>query len=245
MLCSFMYALLMFTWTALTTFIAHLKNFFLYTLSLPLPAVSAGMAHIYTIICLKSVVVRKLQVAILSRSPREMSQTDRIVWKHILSRVHVSVRPRICFIREKTPNLSLIQSRPHVTVVYFNGSPTGHCLASVESGVPNPDGLIGRTDTATVLGEGGVFASVHVRACMRDVFAICDNDILPRLIMIIIKIIILYFIQIRHTDDFSWTGNFTHLIAYTAFASRAQLESQSLGFNSFHLSDGLLTSVVH
>ena len=40
------------------------------------------------------------------------------------------------------------------------------------------------------------------RACMRDVFAIYDNDMLPRLIMIIIKIIILYFIQIRHTDDF-------------------------------------------
>ena len=36
-------------------------------------------AFIYTIICLKSVVVRKLQVAILARSPREMSQTDRIV----------------------------------------------------------------------------------------------------------------------------------------------------------------------
>ena len=34
---------------------------------------------IYTIICLKYVVVRKLQVAILARSPREMSQTDRIV----------------------------------------------------------------------------------------------------------------------------------------------------------------------
>ena len=47
----------------------------------------------------------------------------------------------------------------------------------------------------------GVFASV--RACVRDVFAIYDNDILPRLVMIIIKIIILYFIQIRHTDDFS------------------------------------------
>ena len=40
-------------------------------------------------------------------------------------------------------------------------------------------------------------------ACVHDVFAIYDNDILPRLIMIIIKIIILYFIQIRHTDDFS------------------------------------------
>ena len=40
---------------------------------------------------------------------------------------------------------------------------------------------------------------------MRDVFAIYDNNILPRLIMII-KIIILYFIQIRHTDDFPSTG---------------------------------------
>ena len=105
---------------------------------------------IYTIICLKSVGVRKLQVAILARSPREMSQTDRIVWKHILSRVHVSVQPRICFIRGKNPNLSLIQSRPHV--VYFNGSPTGHCLASVESG----------TDTATV---GGVRVRECERAC--------------------------------------------------------------------------------
>ena len=45
-----------------------------------------------------------------------------------------------------------------------------------------------------------VCACVH--ACVRDVFAIFDSDILPRLIMIIIKIIILYFIQIRHTDDF-------------------------------------------
>ena len=50
--------------------------------------------------------------------------------------------------------------------------------------------------TATV---GGV----RVCACVRDVFAIYGNDILPRLIMIIIKIIILYFIQIRHIDDFS------------------------------------------
>ena len=112
---------------------------------------------------------------------------------------------------KKNPNISLIQSRPHV--VYFNGSPTGHCLASVESGAPNHDGLIGRTDTANSDGLGGggvcVFASVSVcaraymRACVRDVFAIYDNDILPRLIMIIIKISILYFIKIRHTDDFS------------------------------------------
>ena len=140
-----------------------------------------------------------------------MSHTDRIICKHILSRVRVSVRPRICFIREKNPNLSLIQSRLHV--VYFNGSPTGHCLVSVESGAPNHDGLIGRTDTANSDGRVGVgvclFASVSlcaracVHACRRDVFAIYDNDSIHRLIMIIIKIIILYFIQIRHTDDFS------------------------------------------
>ena len=55
-------------------------------------------------------------------------------------------------------------------------------------------------------------AFVHARACacasacLRDVFAIYDNNISPRLIMIIIKIIILYFIQIRHTDDFPSTG---------------------------------------
>ena len=48
-----------------------------------------------------------------------------------------------------------------------------------------------------------MYARACVQACVRDVFAIYDNDILPRLIMIIIKIIIiLYFIQIRHTDDF-------------------------------------------
>ena len=42
--------------------------------------------------------------------------------------------------------------------------------------------------------------------CVRDVFAIYDNNILPRLIMIIIKIIFLYFMEIVHTDDFHSTG---------------------------------------
>ena len=47
-----------------------------------------------------------------------------------------------------------------------------------------------------------------LRACVGDVFAIYDNNILPRLIMIIIKIIFLYkyIIEIAHTDDFSSTG---------------------------------------
>ena len=47
---------------------------------------------------------------------------------------------------------------------------------------------------------------VHAHACVSDVFAIHDNNISPRQIMIIIRIIILYFIHIRHTDDFSSTG---------------------------------------
>ena len=34
---------------------------------------------------------------------------------------------------------------------------------------------------------------ISVHACVRDVFEIYDDNILPRLIMIIIKIIILYF----------------------------------------------------
>ena len=61
---------------------------------------------IYTIICLKSVDVRRLQVAILARSPREMSQTDRILPRYFLSRVRVSVRPRIFLYAKKLPNHS-------------------------------------------------------------------------------------------------------------------------------------------
>ena len=57
---------------------------------------------IYNIICLKSVGVRKRQVAILSRSPREISLTDRILPRYILSRVRVSVRP-IIFLYAKKP----------------------------------------------------------------------------------------------------------------------------------------------
>ena len=79
--------------------------------------------------------------------------------------------------------------------------------------------MVGRTDPSNSdnqNGDGGglvcacvcVRACVHacMRACVRDVFAIYDNNILPRLIMIIIKIIFLYFIEIAHTDDFPSTG---------------------------------------
>ena len=89
--------------------------------------------------------------------------------------------------------------------VYFNESPIGHCLASVGKGAPIHDGvMVGRTETANsdgrVWGCACVCTSGH--AHVHDVFAIYDDNILSRLIMIILKIIILYFIQIRHTDDF-------------------------------------------
>ena len=57
---------------------------------------------IYPIICLKSVDVRRLQFAILAQSPREMSQTDRILPRYFLSRVRVSIRHRI-FYTPKNP----------------------------------------------------------------------------------------------------------------------------------------------
>ena len=60
-----------------------------------------NLFYIYTIIRHKSVDVRKLQVAILARSPREMSQTDRILPRYILSRVRVSVWARICLYAKK------------------------------------------------------------------------------------------------------------------------------------------------
>ena len=47
---------------------------------------------------------------------------------------------------------------------------------------------------------------MRARARVCDVFAIYDNNIWPKLIMIIIRIIILYFIQITYTDDFPSTG---------------------------------------
>ena len=100
--------------------------------------------------------------------------------------------------------------------VYFNESLIGHCLASVGKGAPNHDGvLVGRTETAnSEVVCGGVRVREFARVCaltsvhawVRDVFTIYDDNILSRLIMIIIKIIIQYFIQIRHTDDFPSGG---------------------------------------
>ncbi len=145
-----------------------------------------------------------------------MSQTVRIYWKHILSRVRVSVRPGF-FIPEK-------YSKPRVNrtasaSVYFNGQRPAivTSLAGRHGWVPQTHRIAITSTTVTAL--CGICWCVHafvrvrahacacvrawvracVRACVRDVFEIYDNNIWPRLIMIIIKIIILYFKQIKHT----------------------------------------------
>ena len=60
---------------------------------------------IYSIICLKSVNVRRMQFAILAQSPREMALTDRILPRYFLSWVRVSIRHRI-FVYAKKPQTS-------------------------------------------------------------------------------------------------------------------------------------------
>ena len=73
---------------------------------------------------------------------------------------------------------------------------------------------------------------------MCDVFAIYDNNISPSLLMIILKIIILYFIQfqIRHTDNFPPTGtpassyNSTDILSGTMYKHLIGL--QSIGAHS-------------
>ena len=60
--------------------------------------------------------------------------------------------------------------------------------------------------------------------CVRDVFAIYDNNISPRLIMIIIKTIIPYFIQIRYTDDFPSTGTRLVYLTFHVYMTEKQLQ---------------------
>ena len=71
-----------------------------------------------------SVGVRKRQVAILARTSREMSLTDRILPRYILSRVRVSVRASN-FLYAK--NFQIIWELGWLTrVVYFNDHATGY-----------------------------------------------------------------------------------------------------------------------
>ena len=78
--------------------------------------------------------------------------------------------------------------------------------------------VVGRTDPSNSdnqNGDGGGLVCAYAWVCL-CVHAACvracvmclqyDNNILTMLIMVIIKIIFLYFIEIAHTDDFPSTG---------------------------------------
>ena len=98
-------------------------------------------------IMLKSVAVRKLQVGIIARSSREMSQTVLLDWPHFLSRVCVSVRPINVFIREKHQKNALKRCRLRECLFQWtsNRPRKGAVTASrlVARDTPNSDNLNG------------------------------------------------------------------------------------------------------
>ena len=85
--------------------------------------------------------------------------------------------------------------------------------------------IIGRNDPSNSdnqNGDGGGLVCVH--ACV--MCSIYDNNVLPRLIMIIIKIIFLYLIEKAHTDDFPSTG--TRLVYHNYRCQVTQLVTYGL-----------------
>ena len=102
------------------------------------------------------------------------------------------------FIREKHPKPR--GNRAITASVYFNGQRPA--LSPAERAVAVGRHRIAITCTAVT---AAVCVCVCMRASVRDVFAIYDKNIFAN-DNLIIKIIILYFIQIRHTDDFPLTG---------------------------------------
>ena len=71
-----------------------------------------------------------------------------------------------------------------------------------------------------------------VRACVKCLKYIydIDNNILLRLIMIITKIIFLYFIEITHTDDFPSMG--TRLVVYKSLRKKCPYTCTTLAVGS-------------
>ena len=135
---------------------------------------------ITSIIFLKSVGVRKLQVAILARSFREMYQTVRIDWKHIMSRVRVSVRPRILLYPKKHQKPRGNQAAS--ASVYFNGQRTALSPAQRAATVGRHRHIELNSDNrSTAATEVCMHACARMRmrvhACVWDRFAIYDNNI--------------------------------------------------------------------
>ncbi len=94
-------------------------------------------------VCL-SVTVSKLRVAILARSSREMSQTVRIYWMYILSRVRVSVRPRIFLYAKNTQNLG--KTGPPVFISMASDQPLSPAERAVTVGCHQGWGRLQKPD---------------------------------------------------------------------------------------------------
>ena len=116
----------------------------------------------------------------------DVSNFNRIVWQYILSRVRVSVWPSNFFIREKLQNSR--GNRMASACCLFQWPCYGLRMPA-ERAVTGVRLWIALTCTAVC-----VCSRMRVRVYVgkRVVFAIYDNKIWPRLIMIIIQIIILY-----------------------------------------------------
>ena len=128
----------------------------------------------YTIIL--SVILSKLQVTILARSSREMSQTVDIDWQQFLSRVRVSVRPTHFLYTKNTQNYREYQVAS--ATVYLNEAVTTDRPLIAELAKRGVNSVtVGRHRTATTWTATAEWA----RVCVRDVFAIYDNNIWPRL----------------------------------------------------------------
>ena len=158
------------------------------------------LSHLCTIVLLKSVSLSQLA------NCRSQFLIDRLGRCRPLT-VRISVWPSNFFICEKHSKPR--GNRAASASVYFNGQRP----AIVTSGAGH-HAWLAQTHRISIRRRRCVWVCTRscgcmrpfVCACVRDVFAIYDDDILPRLIMIIIKNIILCFIQIRHTDHFPSTG---------------------------------------
>ena len=137
-----------------------------------------------------------------------MSVTVRIVWQYILSRVRVSVRPSNFFIYKSIQNLWEIGSSARA-FIWMTLLPAMNASGAGRHGWAPTNLVLTWTAVVCVC----VRAHVHAHACVRDLFAIYDNKIWPRLIMII-KIIILGYISYKsQTIALAWKANRWLLLA--------------------------------
>ena len=134
-----------------------------------------------------------------------MYLTVRIDRQYILSQVRVSVWPKKLYTR-KTSNTS--GKSGHQRQCLFQWPATG--IVAREAGhhgwatdPPNIDNIRRRVCVRACARLHGCVM------CLRYTIILFDPW---RLIKLIIKIIILYFIHIRHTDDFRSTGRRTRLV---------------------------------